>query len=432
MTLLAAFELLLSRHAGQEDVAVGTPIAGRSRAETEGLIGFFLNTLVLRTDLAGKPELPRAGGAGARGGPGRLRAPGRALREAARGAAAGARPLAHAALPGVLQHAQLPARWSSSCPGWPSRPFPPPAAGSKFDLTLYVAEGEDGVGIELVYNADLFDAARIAAMARQLEDAAAAGRGGRPDAPIDALLAGHRRRPRRVLPDPAAPLDAAIGMGPSTSASSACAGRCPERPAVDDGRESWTYGELDAAEQPAGRRLRESGVGPGDVVAIYAHRSAPWSGRSWACSRRARPSWCSTPPIRRRGWSRCLRLARPRAWLRSRRRVRCRPLVEAFLASAGWPAAWSCRRGRTCRWRSAGRRLGGAAGRRRRAGRRRPTSRSPPARRACPRGSSAATARSRTSSPGSGGTLRPRRADRFSLLSGLAHDPLQRDLFTPL
>ncbi|HZH99277.1 MAG TPA: condensation domain-containing protein, partial [Fimbriimonadaceae bacterium] len=55
MVLLGAFQVLLSRYAGQEDVAIGTPIAGRTRAETEGLIGFFLNTLVMRTDLSGDP-----------------------------------------------------------------------------------------------------------------------------------------------------------------------------------------------------------------------------------------------------------------------------------------------------------------------------------------------------------------------------------------
>ena len=55
MVLLAAWEAMLSRHTGQEDFAVGTPIAGRSRTELEGMIGLFLNTLVLRADLAEDP-----------------------------------------------------------------------------------------------------------------------------------------------------------------------------------------------------------------------------------------------------------------------------------------------------------------------------------------------------------------------------------------
>ena len=55
MVLLAAFKVLLHRHSGQDDIIVGTPIAGRNRAELEGLIGFFINTIVMRTDLSGNP-----------------------------------------------------------------------------------------------------------------------------------------------------------------------------------------------------------------------------------------------------------------------------------------------------------------------------------------------------------------------------------------
>src|SRR6185437_13525310 len=56
MVLLAAFQALLGRYSGQADFAVGAPIAGRTRAELEPLIGFFVNTLALRADLAGDPS----------------------------------------------------------------------------------------------------------------------------------------------------------------------------------------------------------------------------------------------------------------------------------------------------------------------------------------------------------------------------------------
>lgn len=55
MTLLSAFLVLLARYSGQEDLVVGTPVANRQRAELEGLIGFFVNTLALRADLSGNP-----------------------------------------------------------------------------------------------------------------------------------------------------------------------------------------------------------------------------------------------------------------------------------------------------------------------------------------------------------------------------------------
>jgi len=56
MTLFAVFQVLLYRYSGQEDFAVGAPIASRTRTETEGLIGFFVNTLVLRANLSNQPS----------------------------------------------------------------------------------------------------------------------------------------------------------------------------------------------------------------------------------------------------------------------------------------------------------------------------------------------------------------------------------------
>lgn len=56
MTLFAAFQVLLYHYSGKEDIVVGTPIAGRNLKETEGLIGVFINTLILRSDLSGEPS----------------------------------------------------------------------------------------------------------------------------------------------------------------------------------------------------------------------------------------------------------------------------------------------------------------------------------------------------------------------------------------
>ena len=72
MTLLAAFQTLLYRYTGQEDIVVGSPIANRNRAEIEGLIGFFVNTLVLRTNFSGNPTFKELLAASARDGVGSL------------------------------------------------------------------------------------------------------------------------------------------------------------------------------------------------------------------------------------------------------------------------------------------------------------------------------------------------------------------------
>ncbi len=56
MTMLAAFQVLLHRYSGQDDIVIGTPVANRNRAETENLVGLFVNSVVLRTDLSGNPS----------------------------------------------------------------------------------------------------------------------------------------------------------------------------------------------------------------------------------------------------------------------------------------------------------------------------------------------------------------------------------------
>ena len=82
MVLVAAFQTLLYRYSGQDDIAVGTPTAGRSSGETEKLIGFFINTLVLRGDLSGGPQFYRTAAENKRSDTGSLRSRGCSFREA--------------------------------------------------------------------------------------------------------------------------------------------------------------------------------------------------------------------------------------------------------------------------------------------------------------------------------------------------------------
>ncbi len=270
MTLLATFELLLSRHSGQEDLSVGTPIAGRGRAEAEGLIGLFLNTLVLRSDLSGDPtfrELVARVRETALGAYAHQDVPFEKLLEEVRAERDLSRTPFFQVMFNMLNFPEV----NVELPDLVLQAVPPPAAGSKFDLTLYVSDRSSGIGVEWVYNADLFDEARIALLARQFES----------------LLSRIVEQPwreigtyallteadRALLPDPAAPLapewHGAVHEGVVRAARSA-----PERPAILEGNRVRTYGELDSASDGLAHRLREQGIGTGDVVAVYAQRNA--------------------------------------------------------------------------------------------------------------------------------------------------------------
>ncbi|HEY2740163.1 MAG TPA: condensation domain-containing protein, partial [Thermoanaerobaculia bacterium] len=178
MVLLAGFETLLGIYSGAEDLAVGTPIAGRNRAELEGLIGFFVNSLVMRGDLSGDPSFVDLLG--------RVREdtlsaythqelPFEKLVEEVKPE----RSRAHSPIfqvMFVLQNA--PMGGGSELPGLTMRPMPP-APGSetaaKYDLTLVLTEGgvesggSRGISGSLEYNVDLFDAPTMVRLGGHLE-----------------------------------------------------------------------------------------------------------------------------------------------------------------------------------------------------------------------------------------------------------------------
>ena len=160
MTLLAAFQVLLHRFSGQEDFAVGSPIAGRTLPELEGLIGFFVNTLVMRGDLSGNPGFRDL-----------LRRVRRTTIEAYThqdlpfeklvthlrpGRDANRTPLFQVMF--SLQNAPLPAL---RLPELLVTPLDPPGGYSKFDLTLFAAEVAEGLRLTMEYSTDLFDAATV-------------------------------------------------------------------------------------------------------------------------------------------------------------------------------------------------------------------------------------------------------------------------------
>ncbi|HEX5724701.1 MAG TPA: condensation domain-containing protein, partial [Longimicrobiaceae bacterium] len=274
MVLLAALDVVLGRLAGQEDVVVGTPIAGRTRAETERMVGLFLNSLALRTDLSGDPSFRELLG--------RVREttldayahqelPFERVLEEVRPE----RSLAHAPVFQVMLNLANFQRGAFRGDGLEVAEAEAGSGGevsSKFDLTLYVRERDGRIVVNLVYAADLFDAPRMRELLAQLEgvlrQAAAA-----PETRVGALSLATEAA-QGVLPDPARPIEAEAWHGAVHETFAAHAAKSPEAPAISAAAETWTYAELDAAANRIAHRLIDGGVRPGDVVAVYAHRSA--------------------------------------------------------------------------------------------------------------------------------------------------------------
>ena len=140
MVLLAAFDALLARYTGQDDLVVGAPIANRNRLETEGLIGFFTNTLALRLDLAGDPafrELARRARAAALAAYAHQDLPfERLVEELAPEPRARAQP----DLPGDAGAQRRAAPPALELPGLAVELVEVEPADAKFDLTLFLAE----------------------------------------------------------------------------------------------------------------------------------------------------------------------------------------------------------------------------------------------------------------------------------------------------
>jgi len=269
MTLLAALAVLLGRLTGEADVTVGTPIAGRNRAEIEGLAGFFVNTLALRADLGGNPtfrELLRRVREVALEAYAHQDAPFEKLVELLQPD----RRLDRTPLFNVFLNLTNMPQFDLKLPGLRFSPFPGARPQAKFPMTFYVDDDEAGLEVKLVYQDALFSAARAQCVLDQwaylLEQVAAA-----PDQRIGdlSLLAPSSRA---ALPDPEAPLpEPAYPSLPDMFRS--WAGRAPDLPAVSSEGRTWSYGELAARAGELAGILAGGGLGRGDVVAVRGARS---------------------------------------------------------------------------------------------------------------------------------------------------------------
>ncbi|HEX7332371.1 MAG TPA: amino acid adenylation domain-containing protein [Pyrinomonadaceae bacterium] len=271
MTLLAAWQTLLHRYTGQRDIVVGTPIANRHHAETEGLIGFFVNMLVLRTDLSGNPSF-------------------RELVQRVRETALGA--YAHQALPfeKLIEELQ-PERDAGNPPlvqvvlalqNAPQADLTTldlklnyvevETSTAKYDLVVNVYEIEDKLSIVFTYSTDLFDAASMQRLGRHFKAllAAVVEDVDKRVAELDFLSPAEHRR---------------LIVEPNATESIYPAGKCvhelfeeqvkryPTAIALVCNGTEITYAELQRRVSLLAGDLQQRGLGPGSYVGIFLDHS---------------------------------------------------------------------------------------------------------------------------------------------------------------
>ena len=269
MTLLAAFAVLLGRYSREQDIVVGSPIAGRTRPQTEDLIGFFVNTLVLRTDLRGDPTFRQLLGR---------------VREVALGAYAN-QDLPFEAIVEELQPerdlSQNPlfqigfvlhnAPSGTATAGGPA-PIDVERGSAVFHLALSLWEGPTALEGRIEYSTDLFDASTIDRLGEHLTTLLAALLAA-PDAPVSSASMLTARERHRLLVEWNA---TGTPRDPERCWHDIVAEQVAQNPhataALFDG-ERLTYGELDRRANRLAHRLQALGVAPDALVGICMERS---------------------------------------------------------------------------------------------------------------------------------------------------------------
>jgi amino acid adenylation domain-containing protein len=397
MTLLAAFKVLLHRRTGEHDIIVGSPLAGRRRPETQQLIGFFINTLALRTQLSAEMsfrEVVQSVRKVVLDAHDHEDLPFQKLVEELRPDRSLNRTPFFQVMFNLLNFENV----RIDLPGLSVTIDDSAEVDAKFDLTLYAQEKNEAIRLELLCKAELFSSSDATEMLEQFElllSQIVAS----PDQTIGSYTLVTPAA-KGVLPDPAQPLASTVTES-IIERFSRHARQAPASPAIVDKQEVWSYGELYERSNQLAHHLINSGIQPGDIVAIHANRSASLV---WAMLGVLKAGAAfmildaAYPPAR---LSDCLKVVQPKARLqldavtvpsdlpRTDPGVLGGPDDLAYVAftsgSTGTPKAILGSHGplvHFVRWHV--------------------------------------------------DTFNLKEDDRFSLLSGLSHDPLLRDIFTPL
>ena len=272
MTLLAAFQVMLGRYSGQDDVVVGTPIANRTRTELEGLIGFFVNTLVMRTDLSGDStfrqllqrvrqtcleayahqDLPFE----------------KLVEELSPQRDLGVQPLFQVMF--VLQNAPQAAEAAPQRAEAAAVGAPEPAGASNFDLTLWLTETASAMSGALQFNTDLFESGTAERMVRHFQTLLAAVVD-QPDQELSGVSMLSEQERQQLLvewnaTDPASPERCIHHLVEEQ------VDRTPDHIAVIFEGRQLSYRELDRRANQVAHRLRALGVRPEVPVGLYLER----------------------------------------------------------------------------------------------------------------------------------------------------------------
>jgi amino acid adenylation domain-containing protein len=275
MVLLAAFQALLARYAGEEDIWVGSPVADRDRAEIHDLIGLFINTLVLRTRLDGDPtawDLLRRARETALGAFEHRGLPFEKLVEALRPG----RGAVHAPLFQVLFALQNQPTPTLALPELTLAPVPLAHAATPFDLALVLSERQEGIAALVEYRRDRFEPATVARLAGHfgnlLGDLAAASSPGGGELRLSQLALLAPAEAHQLLRE----WNRGRGFAERRCVHELVAeqaARRPEAVALVGEQGELRYGELVARAGRLARSLRRLGVGPEVVVGLCIERS---------------------------------------------------------------------------------------------------------------------------------------------------------------